>query len=195
MNLADIDYSDVQELGNGYKAAPPGEYQLMLESSEKVNTKSGTGAYLKCVFVIAMGPYEGTKIFQNFNFWNPSADAMRIAKDQWAAIVAAAYGGPPEQVKDSAQLHSRIFIAELENVPAYNKESGKNDHPTYRSNEIVFKKDKIRSLSSVRPTISQPVSQESMAQQTPQSSVQSANREVPNSELPRVGGGKPPWQR
>jgi hypothetical protein len=145
-NMSDLDMSDAEDLREGFKAVPPGDYQLYMESSERKTNKKETGEYLACVFVVAGGEYENSKIFCNFNLWNTNTEAVRIAKAQWRALCEAVLGQPNAINNDSASLHDNLFVAQVDNKPAYNKESGKNDHLTLRTNELVFRKGTLMSI-------------------------------------------------
>lgn len=193
-DLTDVNMLDAEGLRDGFEPLPPGEYQLFMESSDRVSTKAGDGELLKCVFIVGMGPHEGKKIFSNFNLWNKSTEAVRIAKSQWAAICFAALGQPPEMVRDSSMLNSKLFYAEISNVPHHND-------PTKRSNEIVFSKGKIRSLKE-GPAGSQPiVGQQLAAQQQQAMSAEAAPQQamqaqqVNTATAVKPGNGKPPWAK
>lgn len=154
-SLQGLDMSDAEGLREGFTAVPPGEYQIYLDTSDRVSTSTAPNEMLKCTFVIAAGEYQNRKLFCNFNLWNSNQDAVRIAKSQWAAICFAALGQPPETVRDSSQLNSRIFFAEVANVSGQSKNSANkwvDDPEKPRRNEIVFNKDSIKSLNGYTPT-------------------------------------------
>lgn len=156
--LSNIDMTDAQELGEGFRIVPPGEYQVYMESSDFKDTKAGTGKYLECVLVVADGEYEGAKIFVRLNLINPNQQAVDIAKSQLRALCEAIVGQP--FVNDSAMLHSRPFFALIDNV-AMNKD----DPNSKRSNEVVFRKGTIRSINSgaVPGLAAEPVQQKTTA--------------------------------
>jgi hypothetical protein len=179
-NLYDVDTSEASPLSEGFKAVPPGMYELFMESSDKKTTNDGEGEYLACVFVVGRGEHEGAKIFCNFNFWNKNQKAVDIAKSSWRALCEVTLGQPNAINNDSASLHNKLFVAEISNKPAYNKETGKNDHPTYRSNEIVFRKGTILS------------SKEYFAAQSQAKDEPKTEATVPTKPV-KPGAGKPPW--
>lgn len=197
-NLHDIDTSDAPELGEGFKAFPPGEYQLYMESSEVKDTSKGDGRYLQCQFVVAAGDCEGSKVRCNFNFWNNNATAVEIARTQWRALCEATLFQPTALNNDSASLHNKIFFALVDNVPAYDKNTGK-DHATNRTNEIVFKKGTILSSQQWRekqkaPAQTKKPPAETKTQDTGGTTAPVASAaEKPPAMTP--GKGKPAWMK
>lgn len=178
-NLMQIDMSDAQELGAGFRVVPPGEYQVYIESSDFKKTKSGTGEFLELVLVVGDGEYEGAKIIVRLNLINSNQIAVDIAKSQLRALCEAIVGQP--FVNDSAMLHSRLFFALVDNV-AMNKD----DQNSKRSNEVIFRKGSIRSINSasvVKPVVAAPVA---MAQPVQQA--------APDPVV-TPGTGKPPWKK
>lgn len=69
---------------------PPGNYSLQVEGSEIAETKAKTGVMLKMTLGIASGPYEGQKIFVQFNIRNPKAQAQAIGIGEFKALCLAA---------------------------------------------------------------------------------------------------------
>jgi hypothetical protein len=136
--LDGIDTSTAEALREGFQPIPPGDYMLFMESSEKTETRDGNGEYLKCVFVVANGEFEGAKITANFNFWNQNQKAVDIAKSQWRALCEAVLNQPTAINNESSSLHNKIFIGQVSNKP-------RNDDATKRTNELVFLKGTIRS--------------------------------------------------
>lgn len=178
-NLNSIDMTDVAELSEGtFRIIPPGEYQVLMESSDFKKTKNGDGEYLECVLIVCDGAeYDGAKVFVRLNLINKSDVAVRIAKEQLRALCEAIYGQP--SVNDSSMLHSRPFFAYIDNVPM-----NKDDPNSKRSNEVVFRKGTIRSLKDVPPPTkaTKPVV---AAQAAP---VQATSAVTP-------GAGLPPWKK
>ena len=194
-NLRDLDTSDAPELNEGFKVVPPGEYQLYMDSSERKATNDGQSEKLECVFVVAAGEYENSKIWCSFNLWNKSVDATNIAKAQWRAICEATVGQPDAPNKDSASLHNKIFFALVDNVAAYDKATGK-DHETKRKNEIVFRKGTI--MSSKEWQAKQKAGQTAPAKtaETKTAEQPEQAQETKASPQPSVtpGKGLPPWK-
>lgn len=161
-SLSNIDMTDVQELGEGFRIVPPGEYQVYIEASEFKKTKKGDGEYLELVLVVADGDYEGAKIFVRLNLINPNQTTVDIAKSQLRALCEAIVNQP--FVNDSAMLHSRPFFALIDNVAMT-----KSDPNSKRSNEVIFRKGSIRSLhSGAAPGVAAgPVTQVDKPQEAP----------------------------
>jgi hypothetical protein len=185
--LGDIDTSTAGELSEGFQAFPPGDYPLYLESSERKTTKKGDGEYLECVFVVADGEHKSKKVFHRFNLWNPNQTAVDIAKSQWRALCEVTVGQPNAPGNDSASLNYKIFWAAVNNVPM-----NKDDPNSKRSNEIVFRKGKLRAAGAgggaPAPIASAPPPQQN-TQAAAVAQGTAAPAVVPGS------GGRPPWAK
>lgn len=90
------------EPGQSYDPIPKGWYIAHVEESNIVQTKSGTGSYLKTKFVVLDGEYKGRAVFQNFNIMNSNKQAEEIARRQLADLGRAVN---VIQIQDSQQLH------------------------------------------------------------------------------------------
>ena len=188
-NLLDIDTSDAQELSEGFVAIPPGEYPMYIESSDRKPTSNGAGEYLECTLIVASGEYEGAKIFARFNLWNQNQQAVDIAKSQWRALCEATLGQPNAINNDSGSLHNKMFMAQVANVPAYDKAT-KQDHPTRRTNEIVFRKGTVRSMQQAALTDAVDAGIKKAT------TVQAQGHANPPKGTAGTGGtGKPPWKK
>lgn len=179
-NLNDVDMTTAGELGEGFVAIPPGDYQVYMESSERKTTKNGDGEYLECAIIVATGPHEGAKVFSRLNLWNPSAQAVEIAKSQWRALCEATLGQPFALNNESSSLHNKMFIAEVANVPMNDKNPNSK-----RTNELVFRKGKIRGMGNNQKLPPQP-------QNAPAS--QAAAQPVASAPV-QASVGKPPWKK
>lgn len=192
----DVDTSDAEPLREAFIAIPPGEYQLYMESSEVASTSTGN-QMLKCVFAVATGQYEGTKVFCNFNLWNTNQKAVDIAKSQWRALCEATLGQPNALNNESSSLHNRIFIGELSNVPQQIKndkgEYVDNPDPTKRRNELVFRKGTIR---DPKTGIKQPPAATTAPVQTAGVAAQpNTTQAKPTTQPVTPGSGPAPWDR
>ena len=117
----------------GFDLMPAGDYLAVIDDSQMVPTKSGTGEMLVLTFQIIDGPFEGRKQWARLNVVNQNPKAEEIAKGELAAICLAV--GVPE-MQDTAELHSKPLRIRL----VHEK---RND-----TNELV---SKIKSYSSCAP--------------------------------------------
>jgi len=114
---------------------PPGDYLLMLDASEKKETKDKNGFLLNCVFVVADGQFKGRKIFFNFNLWNKSQQACEIAWRQFGDLLrATGFGNKP--VRDSVEVHNIPFKATV-SVEQSTGFSAKNDIKKFHAKDGV----------------------------------------------------------
>ena len=100
--LDNFDANTVDPLGD-YSPIPEGWYLASIVSSEKKNTKSGTGAYLECKMAIVQGDHKGRNVWVRLNLWNPNQQAVGIARSELSSICRAVGVMQP---KDSQQLHN-----------------------------------------------------------------------------------------
>ena len=92
---------------------PAGDYTLHMESAEVIPTKDGTGVMLKATVSVVSGPYEGRKIFPQFNIRNKSAQAQAIGIGEFKALCLAA-GVEYEQARgETDALLYRPFLAKV----------------------------------------------------------------------------------
>jgi len=178
-NLSHIDMSDAQELGAGFRIVPPGEYQIYIENSEFKPTKDNKAGknnaeFLELTAVVADGEYEGAKIPIRLNLINPSQTTVDIAKSHLRALCEAIVGQP--FVNDSPQLHNRPFFALIDNVPM-----NKDDPNSKRSNEVVFRKGTIRSITSTVVPVATAVAHK--------------QQEVAQASVATPSSGLPPWKQ
>jgi hypothetical protein len=68
----------------------PGNYTLQAEKFELNQTKDRTGMLLKATLSVVGGPFEGRKIFPQFNIRNKSAQAQTIGIAEFKALCKAA---------------------------------------------------------------------------------------------------------
>lgn len=92
-----------KELEESYDALPAGEYLAVIEKSDYVSTKAGTGMILRLTYQIIDGPLKGRKLFENLNLENPSTQAQQIAIRTLNSIGVAT--GVME-IEDSSLLHN-----------------------------------------------------------------------------------------
>ena len=80
---------------------PAGDYKVIVKSTERKETKAGTGAYLKLEIEVIEGPNKGGLIFENLNLWNPNETAVKIAQQSLSSLCRAAGNMTPG---DSSEL-------------------------------------------------------------------------------------------
>jgi hypothetical protein len=80
-----VDMSEVKVSTGTPDPIPANIYTLQPESFEEALTKDGTGQMLKAMFSVVTGPFEGRKIFAQYNLKNKSAMAQTIA---WGDVMA-----------------------------------------------------------------------------------------------------------
>ena len=82
------DASSEEQMGD-FSPVPEGKYLAQILSGEWKNTSAGNGQYLELVFEILQGEYRGRRVWARLNLKNPSADAVRIAKQEMSSICHA----------------------------------------------------------------------------------------------------------
>jgi hypothetical protein len=102
--MAELGYTvDENDLQQTFDPVPAGEYLAVIEDSDYVETKSGTGRMLKLKLQIIDGPMKGRKLFDQLNLENVNKQAEQIARQTLNSIGVAVN---VLQIKDSAQLHN-----------------------------------------------------------------------------------------
>lgn len=94
---------------NTANVIPAGEYEAIIVSSEKKDTKKG-GQYLNIEFQVTKGPQQNRKHFEKLNIWNSNEQAVAIAKGTLSKICRAV--GVLKPV-DSSELHNKPMIIKL----------------------------------------------------------------------------------
>jgi hypothetical protein len=80
-----VDMSEVEASTGKPDPIPANIYMLQPESFEEAITKDGTGVMLKAMFSVVNGPFEGRKVFDQYNLKNKSFMAQTIA---WGHVKA-----------------------------------------------------------------------------------------------------------
>ncbi len=123
--------NDYEELGD-FSPLPAGDYNVVVESTEKKTLNSGNGDKLTMTYVVNGGDNEGRKLFDNLNLWHTaSPDAAQIAARTLAQICRVV---GKEQIRDTDELVGcnllvRIDVEEREGkkynrIRAYSKLNG-----------------------------------------------------------------------
>lgn len=82
------------EIEDDFGLIPNGEYLLQASAITVVEKDGGEKVLYKTEFEVIDGDYQGRKIFENYNLRNPSADAVRIGRQQLAKLCLAIGVGP-----------------------------------------------------------------------------------------------------
>lgn len=89
---------------------PPGKYPVEIASADVKPTKAGDGEYAEIAFSVLDGPLKNRKHFERYNISNPSAEAERIARENFAALCIAANS---PRIKDTDELVGRTLVLDL----------------------------------------------------------------------------------
>ena len=102
-NLSGFDANTVDP-SRGYEPLPAGEYDACVVNSQVKSTKSGNGKYLELELQVINGQFQNRRLFDRLNLWNPSDQAVRIAKGTLSSICHAVGVLTPN---DSSDLHNK----------------------------------------------------------------------------------------
>jgi len=102
------DPNDAQE--QSFDPVPADEYPVVIEDSDYIPNKKGTGMILKLAYQIIDGPFKGKKLFENLNLENVNDQAVQISRRTLNAICVAT---GVAHVQDSAQLHGIPFMVDV----------------------------------------------------------------------------------
>ena len=98
-----IDEFDFEVEGDdSYALIPAGEFRAAVVDSDQRQTKSGDGMYLRLTFEITDGQYKGRRLWENYNLWNKSDVAVKIAKESLAKLIRAC---GKKSVVETTELH------------------------------------------------------------------------------------------
>lgn len=110
MGNLNFDSTSVESMGS-FEVLPSGEYTAVIfESEVKVNSKK-TGDYLKLVFQIIDGPYQGRNLWKYLNIVHENKKAENIAKSELANICRAI--GVPKP-NESRELHDKPMLIHVD---------------------------------------------------------------------------------
>ena len=87
---------------DSFDPIPAGMYQAMIEDSEVVPTKSGSGQMLKLTWKVIDGEFKGRLVFDRLNIQNQNPKAEEIGQRQLSTLCHAV---GVLQLKTSEQLH------------------------------------------------------------------------------------------
>lgn len=89
---------------------PKGKHPVQVEATDVKLTKAGDGEYAEITFVVIDGPAKNRKYWERYNISNPSAEAERIARENFAALCVAA-GSP--RIKDTDELVGKTLVLDI----------------------------------------------------------------------------------
>ena len=98
----------------GFEPLPAGEYKVIIEDSDVVETANGAGTMVKLVYEVVGDPqYEGRKVFDHIMIrHDTSTKAVEIGIKKLNSIGAlCGFAGKP--IKDTAQLHGKTMAIML----------------------------------------------------------------------------------
>lgn len=90
------------EVDGQNEVRPAGKYLSVLCKSEMVRNKKDTGDLLKMQFKIIDGPEKDNIIFDQLNWTNPNAMAVKLSKQKFAELTKAC---GKTIIRDTSQLH------------------------------------------------------------------------------------------
>jgi len=105
--------------GGGAGGLPVGKHPVTITKSEGKPTRDNTGGFLELTCTAFDGPAKGMSQALRLNVHNTSEVAVRIAKEQLAAICAVTGVGP---FQNTSALHDKPFVVEVtpqKNDPKY----------------------------------------------------------------------------
>jgi hypothetical protein len=98
--------------GGGGGSLPAGKHPVIINKSALMPTLKGDGGKMVLTMLAIDGPAKGGTQTENLNLQNQSAEAMRIANEQLAAIMAV-IGKPGQTMQDTNELHDIPFVIEV----------------------------------------------------------------------------------
>lgn len=93
-------YDPNDKPNSGFEVLPAGQYTVKVTGGEMKHTKKGDGQYLQIEMTVVDGQHTGAIIFDRFNLVNPSQEAVRIAKGQFASLREAIGVREPNDIPD-----------------------------------------------------------------------------------------------
>jgi hypothetical protein len=139
----DLNYKvNPDEVESSFDAVPAGEYIAIIENSDYVPNKKGTGNYLGLTYQIIEGNFKGRKIFENLNLENQNQQAEQIARKSLNSIGLAT---GITDIKDSSQLHNIPMLIDV----------GIKDDPNYGLQNRIKKHSALPGSMAQQPQTQQ----------------------------------------
>ena len=111
--MADLGFnfdSDSVEAAPGFALIPAGDYQAVIARTEIKQTKKGDGRYISATIEIVDQVCNGRLLWDNINFDNPNATAMKIAQQTLKAICTAV---GIKSLRDTSELENKPLIVTI----------------------------------------------------------------------------------
>jgi hypothetical protein len=111
--MADLGFnfdSDSVEAAAGFALIPAGDYQAVIARTEIKQTKKGDGRYISATIEIVDAVCNGRLLWDNINFDNPNATAMKIAQQTLKAICTAV---GVKTLRDTSELENKPLIVTI----------------------------------------------------------------------------------
>jgi len=105
--MAQLHFNAEEVEPSNFDPLPEGKYQVVVSASEMKPTKDQNGAYLELELTVIDGPYSNRKVWARLNLDNPSAAAVKIARQQLSALCRAV---GVLTITDSSELHNRPLM-------------------------------------------------------------------------------------
>ena len=86
----------------GFTTIPEGTYDVIVKASERKENSKKTGHILKVTFQIIEGEFKNRTVITNFNMWNQSEQAQKIARSEFANLCKAV---DKPLIQDSSDIH------------------------------------------------------------------------------------------
>jgi len=167
------------EPATGFDPIPRGRYLCCIEKSEMKTTRDSTGQYLELCFKVLDGEHQGRVVFARLNLVNANPKATEIAYREFSALCRAC---GVMQVSDSAELHSRPLIIQVE------LENGQDKNGNARQNNVI--KGYYSTTGGV-PAMAQAPKPPSATPAQPQLPVAQPQ---PSAARPAAGAPRAPWK-
>jgi len=148
-NTAGVDTSD------NFSPIPAGDYNVMVVESDILDTKAGTGTYIKLQMKVLDGPHANRVLFHNIPVTNPNQTAVEIGQKHLAQLCQAA---GLAAIADTQDLH---------NKPVTAKVKVKKDPEYGDSNEVLSYKPVTGGVATPAAAPTQQQTQAAPAQNTP----------------------------
>ena len=107
----DFNADEVEVVDDDFSPLPPGNYPVIVESSEFKETRAGNGKFLLLQLMVIDGKGKNRKLFDRLNLENPNPQAVEFAKQQLASLCSAM---GKQKIADSAELHDNPIVARVE---------------------------------------------------------------------------------